>query len=111
MALNTFGWTAPGLLIHIASCRIADHHRRYSQEKQLVPELHDTAIHMNVNERIDYKTVLATLPETESKIMQLFTHGLTQREIADRLAIPLRTVQRRMGAALTKMRGVLCPED
>lgn len=53
---------------------------------------------------------LATLPESQRVAIQLaYFEGLSQTEIAERLAEPLGTIKTRMRAGMEKLRGLLTP--
>src|SRR5215475_6769870 len=50
---------------------------------------------------------LANLPETQRKVLELaYLDGMTQTEIADRLAIPLGTIRARMCAGIQRLREI-----
>lgn len=56
----------------------------------------------------DVAAVLATLPaEQRSVVESAFFDGLTQTEVAERLAVPLGTVKSRMRLAMDKLRSAL----
>jgi RNA polymerase sigma factor (sigma-70 family) len=98
----------PGLLVYKADSRIKDHHRRIARLTQLDPAKHDRADRLNMDQRIDHKTALAAIPDDERYIFILcFREGLTQEEVAARLAVSTRTVRRKLDAALTHVQGFL----
>lgn len=54
------------------------------------------------------RDALATLPEEQRRVLELaYFRGLTQRRIADRMAIPLGTVKTRTSLAMKKLRRAL----
>ena len=54
------------------------------------------------------REALTCLPEEQREIIQLsYNHGLSQREIADRLSVPLGTVKSRMRLAYSRIRNAL----
>jgi RNA polymerase sigma factor (sigma-70 family) len=108
---NALRYLVPGLLVYRADSRIKDHRRRVSRLRQLDPAKHDRADRLNMDERIDHKTALAAIPDDERNIFILcFREGLTQEEIAARLAVSTRTVRRKLDAALTHLQEFLgCP--
>ena len=61
----------------------------------------------------DVMTVaMATLPEEQITLLQLaFFDGLSHREIADQLDVPLGTVKSRLRLAFDKMRKLLDQND
>jgi RNA polymerase sigma-70 factor (ECF subfamily) len=53
---------------------------------------------------------LATLPEPQRVAIELaYFEGLSQSEIAERLAEPLGTIKTRMRTGMEKLRGLLSP--
>jgi RNA polymerase sigma factor (sigma-70 family) len=102
---GTYTYLRPGLLVYRANARITDHCRRTARFAQLDLDSHDTADRSNMDERIDYKTALATLPDDEHSVFTLyFREGLTQDEIGVHLEISTRTVRRKLDAALVHLR-------
>jgi RNA polymerase sigma-70 factor (ECF subfamily) len=58
--------------------------------------------------RMAMNSALANLPETQRKVLELaYFDGLTQTEIANRLAEPLGTVKTRMRSGIQRLRDVL----
>ena len=58
--------------------------------------------------RIAMNSALANLPETQRKVLELaYFDGLTQTEIANRLAEPLGTVKTRMRSGIQRLRDML----
>jgi RNA polymerase sigma-70 factor, ECF subfamily len=58
--------------------------------------------------RMAMNSALANLPETQRKVLELaYFSGLTQTEIATRLAEPLGTVKTRMRSAIQRLREML----
>jgi RNA polymerase sigma factor (sigma-70 family) len=106
---KTLPYLMPGLLCCRADSRIKDHYRRKARFQQFDPAQHGRSDVPDLDERIDYKIALAALPDDERMIVTLFfREGLTQEEIAARLAVTTRTVRRRMNTALENLREFLC---
>ena len=58
--------------------------------------------------RMAMNSALANLPETQRKVLELaYFDGLTQTEIANRLAEPLGTIKTRMRSGIQRLRGML----
>ena len=58
--------------------------------------------------RIAMNSALANLPETQRKVLELaYFDGLTQTEIANRLAEPLGTIKTRMRSGIQRLRDML----
>src|SRR5215510_530942 len=58
--------------------------------------------------RLTMNSALANLPETQRKVLELaYFDGLTQTEIAQRLAEPLGTVKTRMRSGIQRLRDML----
>jgi len=58
--------------------------------------------------KLAMNSALANLPEAQRRVLELaFFSGLSQTEIAERLAEPLGTVKTRMRAAIQRLRGIL----
>jgi RNA polymerase sigma-70 factor (ECF subfamily) len=58
--------------------------------------------------RLAMNSAMANLPETQRKVLELaYFDGLTQSEIADRLAEPLGTVKTRMRSGIQKLKVIL----
>lgn len=58
--------------------------------------------------RMAMNRALANLPETQRKVLELaYLDGMTQTEIAERLAEPLDTIKTRMRAGIERLRGIV----
>jgi len=58
--------------------------------------------------RMAMNRALANLPETQRKVLELaYLDGMTQTEIAERLAEPLGTIKTRMLAGIERLRGIV----
>lgn len=61
--------------------------------------------------RMTMKSALANLPDAQRRVLELaYFDGLTQTEIATRLAEPLGTVKTRMRSGIQKLREILGPK-
>jgi len=102
---NTLPHLMPGLLVYRADSRIKDHHRRLTRFRQLDLTKHDRGVGLDIDQRIDYKTALAALPDDERNIFILcFWEGWTQKDVAARLSVSTRTIRRKLDAALTRLK-------
>ena len=58
--------------------------------------------------RLTMKSVLVNLPQTQRKVLELaYFDGLTQTEIAERLAEPLGTIKTRMRSGIQRLREIV----
>jgi RNA polymerase sigma-70 factor, ECF subfamily len=58
--------------------------------------------------RMSMNSALANLPETQRKVLELaYLDGMTQTEIAERLAEPLGTIKARMRAGIQRLREIV----
>lgn len=107
-------------IFRIARNRRIDAARRLAKpalqpdEPALMPapaEAPDEAVHASArDERV--RAALKGLPDEQLALLQLaFFDGLSHREIADRLALPLGTVKSRLRLAFDKLRKHFNPED
>lgn len=119
--LDTEGHLVPWLL-RVTRTRSIDRLRARARHTRLAPKAHDTDetehpaaepneaatpgwhVHRTVH------SALAALPDDQRAVLMLsYFDGLSQSEVADRLAIPLGTVKTRSRRALARLREVLGP--
>ncbi len=88
--------------------------RNETRRADALPEDYDpveAGAEERVSERIGRQSaeaLLTVLPPAERELLELaFFSGFTQRELAERLAIPLGTVKSRMHSGLARLRGTL----
>jgi RNA polymerase sigma-70 factor, ECF subfamily len=90
--------------------RRASYHRDHPLESgfdQEAPERTEREV-LRRAEASTVRDALAGLPAAQREVIEMsYTAGLTQLEIADRLALPLGTVKSRMRLGLLKLRGEL----
>jgi RNA polymerase sigma-70 factor (ECF subfamily) len=110
--------TPEAWIINIARSRAIDKLRSIRRmEKNLVltedPAQAESAVNVESaaaesETRLTMNSALANLPEAQRKVLELaYFDGLTQTEIANRLAEPLGTVKTRMRSAIQRLREIL----
>jgi RNA polymerase sigma-70 factor (ECF subfamily) len=81
--------------------------QRLYADLETIERLHSGAVDVQpwAGERRDIESAFEKLPPEQSEVIQLsFIDGLSQAEIAERLALPLGTVKSRMRLAFQKLR-------
>ncbi|MCI5059392.1 MAG: sigma-70 family RNA polymerase sigma factor, partial [Flavobacteriales bacterium] len=74
---------------------------------QLIEETPETKM-MYQETLSKYQSVLASLPESQRVVFLLSrSEGLTYKEIAERLDLSIKAIEKRMSQALTKLRHIL----
>ncbi|HEY8917301.1 MAG TPA: sigma-70 family RNA polymerase sigma factor [Chitinophaga sp.] len=98
-------------LFRIASTTLIDVLRRKAQERtvlvdvQQLPEVADPSRHLQERETLDQvHRAMAVLPPERKKILGYRIQGLTNREIALRLSISLKTVENQVNRAIKQIR-------
>lgn len=98
----------------IDAARRADKPELSPDEPSLLPpepEAPDLATHASFRTS-KIQEAMKTLPEEQITLLQMaFFEGLSHREIADRLDVPLGTVKSRLRLAFNKMRNLLDEDD
>jgi len=101
-----FSFLSKSWLYTRASQRIIDE-RRKSRTVSLDTDIHHPTYSMAMDDRLDFRTLLNTLPQDEAMASWLFFQdGLTVREIADVLNVPKSGVQRLLASGAGRMRDV-----
>lgn len=88
--------------------------QRFYADLETIERLHGEAIDAPpwVGERSDIESALNGLPAEQLKVIQLsFVDGLSQGEIAEKLALPIGTVKSRMRLAFKKLRSATEREE
>lgn len=87
--------------------------KRCYTELEAIERLHGEAYAREwAGERNDVENALRLLPREQLEIIRLsFVHGLSQKEIALKLGVPLGTVKSRMRLAFDKLRSAVGPDQ
>lgn len=93
----------------LRSRRSKQRHREISDEELQPAAFHDPGIDDAIM-RDEVQKGLRTLPDAQRAVIELiFWQGLTRREVADRLQLPLGTVHTRLRLGMNKLRELFGP--